>query len=432
MRSPATRSRRAASHSLREDEYEPELPPKKGKTKKKPNGPAWARALIVFGAMLMVISGGSIISAKILLDQATSAIDQVEIPVEAGNTSLVTQGEALHGAMNILLVGVDDGEAAGENRTGSALADSIMVLHVPETHDQGYIVSLPRDLWISIPPYPKTRYGGGKGKLNSAYTAGYGPAKGGGPGRAGGLDLLMQTINKETGITFNAAAIVNFTGFTAALKQLGGVTIYIDERVTSVHYGFTKQGVPCVPAAFDSNAVAHPRKDCYGRVFQKGERRLNPEEALDYTRQREWMELNDGDYGRQRHQQQFIKALAREAKNQGYTTNPSKSLALVKSVGSALTVWTNGAKLEDWFFTLKDLAGNDIVMVKTNKGTFHSAQVEGTSAEGLSPESRQMLTALRNKKLPEWLFAHRDWIGKDTAPPPPVGQPSGAPSQQTR
>lgn len=369
------------------------------------------------GALLMVVSGGSIISAKILLDQATAAIDQVEIPSDPDNTSMVSKGQALEGTMNILLVGVDDGQAdGGELRTDSARADSIMILHIPESHDQGYIVSLPRDLWISIPKYPKTGFGGGKAKLNSAYTAGYGPAKGGGPGRAGGLDLLMQTINKEFGITFNAATIVNFTGFTSALKQLGGVTMYVDEKVTSVHYGTNKNGISCVPATFDSNAVAHPKANCKGKVYEKGERRFTPEEALDYTRQREWMELGDGDYGRQRHQQQFIKALAREAKNQGYSGNPGKALGLVKSVGSALTVWKNGAELEDWFFTLKDLAGNDIVMVKTNKGTYHSAQVEGTSAEGLSTDSRQMLAALRDKALPGWLLAHKDWIGQDTAP----------------
>jgi len=372
---------------------------------------------MVAGAMLMLVSGGGIISAKILFDQATSAINEVDIPVEAGNSSLVVEGEALKGTLNILLVGVDDGQAlGGEKRTDSARADSIMVLHVPESHDQGYIVSLPRDLWVSIPKYTKTGFGGGKGKLNGAYTAGYGKVKGGGPGRAGGLDLLMQTINKETGITFNAAAIINFTGFTEALKQLGGVTMYVDEKVTSVHYGKDKNGNACLPAIFDGNAVAHPLRGCNGRVYERGERRLNPEEALDYTRQREWMELGDGDYGRQRHQQQFIKALAREAKNQGYTTNPGKSLALVKSIGSALTVWNNGARLEDWFFTLKDLAGNDIVMVKTNKGTYFSAEVPGTSAEGLSPESRQMLSSLRDRKLPEWLLAHPDWIGQDAAP----------------
>lgn len=441
MRSPAASSRRpgtvprqrnrGAAHPY-DDEPEGAKPVKgKKKGKKKASGkaadaasdgkkrgkrPLWATLLVVVGALMVVVSGGGIISAKILIAQATDGISEVQIPVDPENKAAIVAGKSLEGALNILLVGVDDGQAdGGEQRTSAARADSIMILHVTEQHDQGYIVSLPRDLWVSIPPYKTTGYGGGKEKLNAAYYHGYGPAKGGGPGRAGGLALLMNTINKETGITFNAAAIVNFTGFTAALKELGGVTMYIDEKVTSVHYGTHKNGGPCTPATFDGNAVAHPVRNCQGRIYEKGTRRLNPEEALDYTRQREWMELGDGDYGRQRHQQQFIKALAREAKNQGYMTNPAKALNLVKSVGSALTVWNNGVKLEDWFFTLKDLAGNDIMMVKTNKGAYFSAGVTGISAEGLSPESRQMLAALRDHKLPQWLLTHSDWIGQDSA-----------------
>src|SRR5262249_38743652 len=152
---------------------------------------------------------------------------------------------------------------------------------------------------------------------------------------------------------------VDFNGFTQTLQLLGGVTMDIDEEVTSVHYGTTGRdgsGSSCVPATFDQRMVASPIRGCYGKGYlpQKA-RRLTPVEALDYTRQREWMSLNDGDYGRQRHQQQLIKALVREAKAQGLTTNPSKALDLIKSVGSALEVWTNGASLADWFFTLKDL-----------------------------------------------------------------------------
>jgi LCP family protein required for cell wall assembly len=319
--------------------------------------------------------------------------------------------------LNILLVGIDDGQVGQiDNRTDPARADSIMVLHVPASHDRGYIVSIPRDSWVKIPKYPKTGFGGGSAKINAAYTYGFGdPKKPGFPGRAGGLDLLMQTINKETGITFNAAATVNFTGFTQAVTALGGVTMYIDEKVTSVHYGTDKKtGAPCTPALFDDNAIAHPISTCKAKVYDKGTRRLSPEEALDYTRQREWMELGDGDYGRQRHQQQFIKALVREAKAQGLTTNLPKALSLISTVGSTLTMWTNGVKLEDWFFTLKDVAGSDISMIKTNGGTYNSADVTGTSAEALSDLTKQMFVALRENRIDAWLLQHPDWLGSDS------------------
>jgi anionic cell wall polymer biosynthesis LytR-Cps2A-Psr (LCP) family protein len=364
----------------------------------------------------MVLSLGLIVTTKVLLAKATSSIGTVDI---GGSDSTVASGKALEGTLNILLVGVDDGQAiGGELRTDTkdgARADSIMVLHVPPTHDRGYIASIPRDSWVHIPAYPKAKFGGGQGKINSAFTAGYGDPSKGGPGRAGGLELLMQTINKETGITFNAAAIVNFNGFTNAVQLLGGVTMYIDEKVTSVHYGKDKNGNACVPALFDGNMIAHSVSACKGRVFEKGTRRLNAEEALDYTRQREWLELGDGDYGRQRHQQQFIKALVREAKAQGLTTNLPKALQLMGAVGSTLTMWTNGAKIEDWFFTLKDVAGSDITMIKTNKGFFNSAQVPGTSAEGLSVDSKAMFTALRDNKIDEWLVQHPEWLGTDSA-----------------
>lgn len=408
---PSTaREQRGESLDWREGD---EPRPGRKKDRKKTRTPRWARLLITLGVLLIVASGGIMVTAKILLDKATNSITQVDI--NPGDNSVVAKGQALKGTLNILLVGVDDGMAdGGEVRTEVARADSIMILHVPESHDQGYIVSLPRDLWVKVPRYPKTNYGGGSNKLNAAYAIGYGDPKGGGPGRAGGLELLMSTINQELGITFNAATTVNFTGFTTAVKQLGGVTMYIDERVTSVHYGTNDKGHACVPASFDSNMVAHPVRGCKGRVYEKGTRRLNAEEALDYTRQREWMELDDGDYGRQRHQQQFIKALVREAKAQGLTTNLPKALGLVSAVGSTLSMWTNGEKLEDWFFTLKDIAGSDIQMIKTNNGQFNPAQISGTSAEALSPLSKEMFAALRDKKINQFLLQHPDWLGQDS------------------
>ena len=238
----------------------------------------------------------------------------------------------------------------------------------------------------------------------------------------------MKTVNSLWGVKFNAAATVNFNGFTQALQLLGGVTMDIDETVTSVHYGTTRRdgtGNPCVPARFDSQAVAHPVAGCYGKVYtpQKA-RRLTPVEALDYTRQREWMSLNDGDYGRQRHQQQFIKALVQEAKAQGLTTNPAKALGLIKSVGGALEVWTNGASLADWFFTLKDVSSDKIESLKTNNGTFHSQDINGQSTESLDDTTRAMLTALSTGHLEDFLAQHPQVINSGTPAPVTSGPPA--------
>jgi polyisoprenyl-teichoic acid--peptidoglycan teichoic acid transferase len=373
----------------------------------------WPRLALIIGCVLAVLSG-LVIAGRFAVDQATGTVHQLTINTN-GNESVV-QGTPVNGELNILLVGLDNGQAVGgELRTDPAHSDSMMILHVSASHDQGYLISLPRDLWVAIP-------GHGSGKLNAAFTFG----SAGTGGSAGGLDLLMRTINSLWGIKFNAAATVNFNGFTQALQILGGVTMDIDETVTSVHYGTTKPdgtGVPCVPARFDANAVAHPVKGCYGKVYlpQKA-RHLTPVEALDYTRQREWMSLNDGDYGRQRHQQQFIKALVQEAKAQGLTTNPAKAFSLIRSVGSTLEVWTNGASLTDWFLTLKDLSGDKIESIKTNNGAFHSEIINGQSTESLDDTSKAMLRALSTGQLEAFLAQHPQVL--NTTPQPVTATPS--------
>ena len=372
----------------------------------------WPRLALIIGCVLAVLSG-LVIVGIVAFDLALSPVRKLDIPTD-GNDSVV-QGKPLEGDLNILLVGLDNGQAVGgERRSDPAHSDSMMILHVSAAHDRGYLISLPRDLWVPIP-------GHGSGKLNAAFTFG----SAGAGGSAGGLDLLMRTVNGQWGVQFNAAATVNFNGFTQALQLLGGVTMDIDETVTSVHYGTTKRdgtGSQCVPARFDANAVAHPVPGCYGKVYlpQKA-RRLTPVEALDYTRQREWMSLNDGDYGRQRHQQQFIKALVQEAKAQGLTTNPAKALSMVRSVGSALEVWTNGASLTDWFLTLKGLSGDNIQSIKTNNGAFHSETIDGQSTETLDDTSKAMLRALGTGHLEDFLAQHPQVLN---TPQPVTATPS--------
>ena len=134
-------------------------------------------------------------------------------------------------------------------------------------------------------------------------------------------------------------------------------------------------------------------------------------EALDFSRQR--YGLPNGDYDRQRHQQQLIKAMAKEAMSKGVVTNPAKLDRVIKAAGSAFILDTGQVPIADFVFTLKGVAANDLVLVKTNAGTFNSARLAGTSAEALSPESLEMFGAVRDGALADWLLAHPKFIAKD-------------------
>src|SRR5436190_556667 len=126
----------------------------------------------------------------------------------------------------------------GQNPNDLVRADSIMIMHVPVTHDRAYLVSIPRDTYVEIPAYSngKKTYRGGHDKINSAFAWG-GDGLGGLDGRKKGFILLQQTIKRNYNIDFQAGAIVDFAGFQEVVTVLGGVDMYIDEKTTSIHVG---------------------------------------------------------------------------------------------------------------------------------------------------------------------------------------------------
>jgi anionic cell wall polymer biosynthesis LytR-Cps2A-Psr (LCP) family protein len=131
-------------------------------------------------------------------------------------------------------------------------------------------------------------------------------------------------------------------------------------------------------------------------------------EALDYARQR--YGLTNGDYDRQRHQQQLIKAIAKKASGSGVLTNPIKVNSLIKSAGKAFVLDTGGVPVADFIFTLKGVAANDLVLLRTNNGTFAG---NGKGRETLTEESRAMFSAVRQDKLADFILSNPAVVAKE-------------------
>jgi len=142
-------------------------------------------------------------------------------------------------------------------------------------------------------------------------------------------------------------------------------------------------------------------------VHEIGCRRMSPELALDYSRIR--YGLPNTDYDRQRHQQQLLKAIAKEATSKGMLTDLGKLNRVIKAAGRAFVLDTGGVKIEDFLFTLKGVAANDLVMIRTNRGTFNGGKIDGVSYEHLSQESMSMLQAVREGRLFEFLVQHPEF-----------------------
>ncbi|MER7440317.1 LCP family protein [Micromonospora avicenniae] len=364
------------------------ITPKK-RTRRK--DPLWARLTVVFGAVLMLTSGVAIVGSKALISQATGGIAQRNLLGDAGKTD-AEGGASLDGPIDMLLLGVDARErwAADDVRS-----DSIIVLHIPATHDQAYLISIPRDTEAHIPALKKAGWNGGTEKINAAFQIG---ARNGG-GWEGGAQWMAKTIKELTGVSFDGGAIINFGGFKNVIDTLGTVRICVKQEVQSIHMSYV-DGKPMWNA--DAKKTGKPMKPV---VHKKGCREMEGWAALDYARQRKT--LTNGDYDRQANQQQLIKAMARKATDKGMLTNPLKLQQLVKAAGKALVLDTGGAKIEELALTMRGVTGNELIMLKTNAGTFNG---NGTGREVLSEDTLEMFKAVKEDRLAQYVFYHPEVI----------------------
>src|SRR6476661_7358805 len=123
-------------------------PPKKRKS------PLWAKFLVVIGALLMLSSGAGVIGSKWLIGSATKAVTQQNLLGDTQKTTAQGGGDNLKGPIDILLMGVD---ARKRWAVDDLRSDTLIVLHIPASHDQAYLVSVPRDTEMRVPAFPKSK-----------------------------------------------------------------------------------------------------------------------------------------------------------------------------------------------------------------------------------------------------------------------------------
>lgn len=206
------------------------------------------KKFLLFLLAVMVVG---VFAAYGFLRYTEGKIDRIEA---SELTSLETVAAAPGAPINFLLVGVDDrstlpddwddtfGEFAGRR------TDVIMIAHlVPGESIQ--MLSIPRDLKADIP-------GHGTNRINASYVL-------------GGPDLLVQTVQAETGIPINHYVEIDFAGVGAVVDSLGGVTLEFANAGRDGKSGFSTEA---------------------------GAQTLNGEEAVAYARSRHYQELQNGEW----------------------------------------------------------------------------------------------------------------------------------------
>jgi polyisoprenyl-teichoic acid--peptidoglycan teichoic acid transferase len=156
----------------------------------------------------------------------TVSAPQIQLPPPWDGASRVT----------VLIVGLRGGDT---NQGCPLCTDTMILLTIDPVSKTAGMLSIPRDMWVSIPGFPY-------GKLNSAYTLGelY-KLPGGGPG------LTIQTVEDFVGIPIQYYAQVDFDAFANMIDDIGGICLNVPVQVDAgvmYEHGTTviKPGYQCL------------------------------------------------------------------------------------------------------------------------------------------------------------------------------------------
>lgn len=312
------------------------------------------------GTWLLALVGGVVVIALVVggfyVWRVWSTVDQVE-----RSDTLMPTGDdrppaeaAVPGSLNVVLMGSD---ARSDDERGRS--DVLMLAHVSPARDQVYIVSFPRDLWVTIPDR-------GDAKINAAYSW-------------GGDQLAIRTVESLTGVRIDHAAKIDFDGYIGLTTALDGVTV--DNRVAS-------------------------RSGAY--VWPKGEITIRGEEALTYVRQR--YELPGGDLDRAERQRAVVKAILTKMMSANVIANPLTFNEVMGELGQYFTV--------DSELTNEVLFQTATSMRVTSSGDIRLLQVPisgfARTADGQSidlvdePQFAELADAIRNGTMADYYDQYKD------------------------
>ncbi len=218
------------------------------------------RLLIAFGALLVLM-----VAMAVFVwynPQALATLSAPLFPAQAG--AVPWNGTD---PINILALGVDQ-RVPGE-KTHS---DTIIVISLDPTKRQVRLVSIPRDLAVSVPGY---------GELSKINEGNY----------LGGPRYEAYTVEHALGIPINYYIELRFSSFERLINALGGVDINVDQPIND----------PTYPALVGNGYAP--------LVLSAGMHHMDGALALAYMRERHQYSQTGGDEIRVQHQQQLIAAI---------------------------------------------------------------------------------------------------------------------------
>lgn len=201
--------------------------------------------------------------------------------------------------LNVLVLGFD----SRDDDSGPPRSDVMLIAQLDLYAKTINILSLPRDLWVTIP-------GHGEERVNAAYPFGW---RAGQP--ASGVALAKRTIEADFGIPIDYYISIDFRGFQKVVDAVGGIDVDVPYYIRDDDYPTPDYGTKTVE-------------------FFPGPHHMDGQTALEYARTRH----QDSDFARRQRQEQILLALFDKGK--GLDIAPRLPTLLRSFAGTVQTNFT--------------------------------------------------------------------------------------------
>ena len=265
----------------------------------------WSFRTVVASLVLLIGIGGFLFSQGYLnLHKVFKGSASHAASLQANVDPSLLKGEG-DGRVNILLLG-----RGGLGHDAPDLTDTMMLASIDPVNHTAELLSLPRDLWVTLP-------NAGSMKINAVWETGkykylhkIDSSNKDSKAVQAGFNMVDQEVEQVLGVPIHYNMLLDFQAFRQAVDTLGGVNINVPETLYDPTMAWENNRNPVLAKA--------------------GPQMFDGKHALIYVRSRE----TSSDFARAERQRSVMLALKDKAVSAGTLSNPTKIAGLMGAFGN--------------------------------------------------------------------------------------------------
>jgi polyisoprenyl-teichoic acid--peptidoglycan teichoic acid transferase len=266
---------------------------------------------------------------------------------------------------NVLLLGTSESDPG---HPGAQLTDSMMILSTNQKTHQAFLLSIPRDLWVT---YQQSCSVGDSGKINAVYECSLAAANN---DETTAEKQTASVVSQVTGADIQYVAHLNLAVIQQVVDALGGVDITIES--------------PDPRGILDRNFDWRCHYTCYLVKYANGPAHLDGTHAMWLAQARN----DSGGYGlprsnfdREANQRKILTAVKDKATSVGFLANPVNVINLLDALGNNIHTTIDSSEVKTFIGVAKDTPTNNITSIDIVSNS------QGVLTTAIGPDGSQIV-----------------------------------------